>query len=59
MILTLKENFKISYKIYYKILNHFIIINKFNTFNIIKHFKKKCLHEMKITRLSFAARDSF
>ncbi len=39
MISTLKEYFKISCKIYYKILNYFIIINKSNTFNMIKHFK--------------------
>ncbi len=39
MILTLKEYFKISCKIYLKILNYFTVINKFNTFNIIKHFK--------------------
>ncbi len=39
MILTLKEYFKISCKIYYKTLNHFIIINEFSIINIIKHFK--------------------
>ncbi len=39
MISTLKEYFKISYKIYYKILNHFTAINKSSTFNMIKHFK--------------------
>ncbi len=39
MILTLKEYFKILSKIYYKILNHFIIINEFSIINIIKYFK--------------------
>jgi len=39
MISTLKEYLKISCKIYYKILNHFTAINKFSTFNIIKHLK--------------------
>ncbi len=39
MISILKEYFKILCKIYYKILNHFIIINEFSTFNIIKYFK--------------------
>ncbi len=47
MILTLKEYFKISCKIYYKILNYFIIINEFNTFNIIKHFKINAYRERK------------
>jgi len=47
MILTLKEYFKISYKIYYKILNHFTIINKFNIINIIKHFKINVYRERK------------
>ncbi len=39
MILILKEYFKISCKVYYKILNHFTAINKSSTFNMIKHFK--------------------
>ncbi len=39
MILIFKEYFKISCKIYYKILNYFIIINESSTFNIIKHLK--------------------
>ena len=39
MILTLKEYFKISCKICYKILNYSTAINEFNTFNMIKHFK--------------------
>ncbi len=39
MILTLKEYFKISCKIYYKILNHSIAINESSTFNMIKHCK--------------------
>jgi len=39
MILTLKEYFKISCKICYKILNHFTAINEFNIINMIKHFK--------------------
>ncbi len=47
MILTLKEYFKISCKIYYKILNHFTAINKFNKFNIIKHFKINTYRERK------------
>ncbi len=53
MILTLKEYFKSSCKIYYKILNHFIIINKFNTFNTIKHFKINACRERK--RLDFSS----
>ncbi len=51
MILTLKEYFKISCKIYYKILNHFTAINEFNTFDIIKHFKINAYKERK--RLDF------
>ncbi len=51
MILILKEYFKILCKIYYKILNHFIIINKFSTFNIIKHFKLNAY--MKRKRVNF------
>ncbi len=51
MILILKEYFKISCKIYYKILNHFTIINEFNTFNIIKRFKINAYKERK--RLNF------
>ncbi len=47
MILTLKEYFKISCKIYYKILNHFTAINEFNTFNIIKYFKTNAYKERK------------
>ncbi len=39
MISTLKEYFKISCKIYYKILNHFTAINEFSIINMIKHFK--------------------
>ncbi len=47
MILILKEYFKISCKIYYKILDHFTTINEFNTFNIIKHFKINACREQK------------
>ncbi len=47
MISILKEYFKILCKIYYKILNHFIIINEFNTFNIIKYFKINAYRERK------------
>ncbi len=39
MILTLKEYFKISCKICYKILNHFTDINESSIINMIKHFK--------------------
>ncbi len=39
MISTLKEYFKISCKICYKILNHFTAINESSTINMIKHFK--------------------
>ncbi len=51
MISTLKEYFKILCKIYYKILNHFTIINKSSTFNMIKHFKINAYRERK--RLDF------
>ncbi len=47
MIFTLKEYFKILCKICYKILNHFITINEFNTFNMIKHFKINVYKEWK------------
>ncbi len=47
MISTLKEYFKISCKICYKILNYLIIINKFNIINIIKHFKINACRERK------------
>ena len=53
MISTLKEYFKILCKIYYKILNHFITINKFNIFNIIKHFKiNACIKRKRLDFLS-------
>ncbi len=39
MISTLKEYFKISCKIYHKILNYSTAINESSTFNMIKHFK--------------------
>ncbi len=47
MILTLKEYFKISCKICYKILNYSTAINEFNTFNMIKHFKINVYKEWK------------
>ncbi len=46
-ILILKEYFKISCKIYYKILNYITFINEFNIFNIIKHFKINVYKERK------------
>ncbi len=39
MISTLKEYFKISCKIYYKILDHFTAINESSIINMIKHLK--------------------
>jgi len=47
MISTLKEYFKISCKICHKILNYFTVINEFNTFNMIKHFKINIYRERK------------
>ncbi len=47
MISTLKEYFKISCKIYYKILNHFTAINEFSIINMIKHFKINVYRERK------------
>ncbi len=47
MISTLKEYFKISCKVYYKILNYFTAINESSIINMIKHFKINAYRERK------------